>query len=208
MDSKRIIFNTNVKFNLLPSTNGGPGIAEGYAMVWNVKSTDRGGYKVALAPGSARFDSSTFALWNHDYSNPLARTDNGTLTIACDDFGAKVSIVLPNTQLGKDTAENIRTELVKGMSFGMLVAGAKFTTAKDKDGDEVDTFTEFGCDEVTITPIPAFLQTSIGIAGPSPYAQEVARQNFSRILAEQNEQFAKHESYLLMQYPTSLAEFQ
>jgi len=207
METKRIIVTSTAKFTLLPSVNGGPGIAEGYAMVWNEKSTDRGGYKVLLAPNSATFDPITFALWNHNYDFPLARTDNNTLKITCDNFGAKVSIELPNTHLGKDTAENIRTGLVKGMSFGMLMDGVEFTTATDKDGDEVDTFTAFNCNEVTITPIPAFVGTSIAIAGPSPYAQEVARKRFSKI-AETNSgdamKFAKYN--LLSTYPATLAE--
>jgi uncharacterized protein len=171
--NKKICFTSDAKFSIRPSADGGPGVLTGYALVWNQKSTDRGGFKVLLAPNSAQFESATFALWNHDYNAPLARTDAGSLTLTNDDYGVKADITLPNTSTGRDVAELVRTGIVKGMSFGMLLDGAKFTTAKDSVGDEVDTFTSYGVDEVTITPIPAFVGTSIEVASsadatPSP----------------------------------------
>lgn len=162
---RRICFNADARFALRPAADGnGPGTLDGYAIVWNQKSTDRGGYKVMLSPGSARFEATTFALFNHSYDAPLARTDNGTLGITQDDYGVRVSIQLPNTSTGKDVAELVKSGIVKGMSFGMLLTGAKFSTSTDADGDEVDTFTSFGVDEVTCTPIPAFTGTSLGVA--------------------------------------------
>lgn len=207
---KRIVFSSDAKFSITPgASSDSPGTLTGYAMVWNTKSSDRGGYKVALAPGSAKFDKSTFALWNHDEKSPLARTDNGTLKIENDAYGAKVSIALPNTTLGRDVAENVKSGLVQGMSFGMIRKGVKFSTAKDSDGDIVDTFSEFRCDEVTVTQIPAFDATSIAHAGtPSPYAQEVERENFSRVQAELGKESARLELYKLNQYPATLAELQ
>jgi HK97 family phage prohead protease len=158
---KRILFTVDSKFTTAPSTNGGPGILTGYALVWNQKSSDRGGFKVTLAKNSAKFTATTYGLWNHSYDSPLACTDNGTLTLTPDDYGVKATMQLPDTTAGRDAYENVKTGLVKGMSFGMLMDGAEFTTAMDDSGDEVDTFTSFQADEVTITPIPAFTGTSI-----------------------------------------------
>jgi HK97 family phage prohead protease len=170
---------------------------QGYALVWNQKSTDRGGFKVSLAPNSATFKTPTFALFNHNYDMPLARTDNNSLSITSDNYGAKVSMELPNTTHGRDVAEMVRTGLVKGMSFGMLMDGAKFTSGRDKDGDDVDTYTAFDCDEVTITPIPAFTATSIGVAGPAPekHAAEPEKKIFADSQEELQTALRKQEEY-------------
>ena len=214
METKRILFTSDAKFSVTPSTNGGPGVLAGYALVWNQKSSDRGGFKVSLAPDSAKFADTTFALWNHNYDSPLGRTDNNTLSLSSDNYGVKFSLELPNTQLGRDTAENVRTGLVRGMSFGMLMDGAEFTTAKDGDGDEVDTFTSFNADEVTITPIPAFINTAVAVAGASPTrhsrsATTIKLEDTKEIPHVEKDftaEILKHEEYRLRLY--GLAEFQ
>ena len=44
----------------------------GMPVLWNVTSSDRGGYVVRLAPGSAIFAADCFCLWSHDFGQPIA----------------------------------------------------------------------------------------------------------------------------------------
>jgi len=204
---KRILF-TKTKFTITPSTNGGPGTLEGYALVWNQPSTDRGGYKVQLAPNSANFLNPTFGLANHDYSTPLARNDNNSLMLASDNYGVKATIQLPNTSHGRDVAQQVTDGLVDGMSFGMLDENSEFTTFTNDQNDEIDLYTKFDCDEVSTTPIPSFTGTTLGLKGPSPFAVDRAKRCFDRINKELGPERAKLEMHRLNLYPAALAEIQ
>lgn len=103
MDRDGAFFTRDSRFALKPA-DGKPGTLSGYAIVWNALSTDRGGYVVRLRPGSARPAATTFALYNHEYADPLGRLENGTLRIFNDDTGVRVEIDLPDTQAGRDVA--------------------------------------------------------------------------------------------------------
>lgn len=147
----------------------------GYAMTWNTLSDDRGGYKVRLAPKSAEFLPTTFALWHHDYAKPIGCTDNATLRITTDDVGAKVEIDLPDTQAGRDAAFLVWRRDVRGMSFGMINM-TDYAESKE-NGQIVITVSKYQVDEVTVTPIPAFTDTSIevkGDKGSGDYASQLA----------------------------------
>jgi HK97 family phage prohead protease len=143
--------------------NGSIGTIEGYAIVWDVPSDDRGGYKVVLTRGAAQFVDHVRALYHHDYAGgPLGDTTTTTLRLTPDDYGVKASIDLPDTTLGRDVAELVRTGRVAGMSFSML--GPVEGETKDGPAGEILTVKSFVCDEVTVTAIPAFTQTSIAPA--------------------------------------------
>jgi HK97 family phage prohead protease len=135
----------------------------GYAMLWNQNSSDRGGYVVRLAPNSALFAKPTLALFNHNFSQQLGTTDNGTLRILpADDTGIPVEIDLNmGTSTGRDVAAYIDRGDIKGMSFSMANGFEEYTEAKDGDTN-VLTCSKFTVDEVTVTGIPAFTNTTIG----------------------------------------------
>lgn len=210
----RILFNRDAKFTTTTTDKGMT--LEGYAIVWNVPSTDRGGFTVKLMPNSASFETPTFALVNHNYDLTLARNDDGTLTLTPDGVGVKAKIVLPTTTLGKDTAINVSTGLIRGMSFALMYDGAEFHTETDDDGNETMVYTKFRCNEVTITPIPAFTQSSIGVSNQS----ELVATN--KLLANEQKAEAtiawdqnalryekmKLEAYIFSKFNDTLAEFQ
>lgn len=162
---RRILFNADARF-ALKREPGKPVTLEGYAMVWHTLSSDRGGYKVRLLPGSATFTAPALALWHHDYRHPIGNTDNGTLRIASDSYGLRVEIDLPDTTTGRDVAELVEKGYVRGMSFAMLSA-PKARVIKGADGQEILEVEEFTFDEVTVTPIPAFVDTSIAVKQPA-----------------------------------------
>jgi hypothetical protein len=184
-DRRRIIFTAAADARLVFAAAAGDGAAPapdkigtlaGYALVWNVLSSDRGGFKVRLLPGSARFADPTHALYHHEYTGgPLADTGTGTLRLFPDDVGVRVEIDLPNTTNGRDVAELVRTRRVRGMSFAM-VGDPKFRETTE-GGQPILEAESYLVDEVTVTAIPAFRQTDIGVkdAAAAGYAARTAQ---------------------------------
>ena len=178
----REIFNRDARLTLSAATDGKPATLSGYALVWNVLSSDRGGYQVRLLPGSAKFAAQTLALYHHDFQNVLGNTANGSLRIAQDSFGVKVEIDLPNTTAGRDVMELVRGKYVNGMSFAMVDSPQGKTVTEN--GKTILDASAYTVDEVTITPIPAFAETSIkpGVfSSRTAQALELERLRFSSI---------------------------
>jgi HK97 family phage prohead protease len=162
---RRTLFTANARFALAkPAAADSKKIATltGYAIVWNALSTDRGGYQVRFLPNSAKFVTPTLALFHHDYAKPLATTANGTLRITPDDVGVKVEIDLPDTSAGNDVEELVERGDIAGMSF-CAVEYTDFAEVKE-GGNLIMNVAGFVCDEVTVTAIPAFTQTSVKVA--------------------------------------------
>jgi HK97 family phage prohead protease len=98
----------------------GPGTVVGYAAVFDKFSEDLGYFREKLAAGcfaDALPVSDVRALANHDPTQLLGRAKARTLRMAEDSFGLKVEIDLPDTTVGRDTAESIRRGDMDGMSF-------------------------------------------------------------------------------------------
>lgn len=134
---------------------------EGYAIVWNALSDDRGGFRVRLLPGSAKFVDRVHALFHHDYKAILGATENATLRISSDNVGVKVEIDLPDTCCARDVAELVEDKYVRGMSFSMLFDPAPESSTKNEGDIEIEEVSSFWCDEITVTAIPSFTTTSI-----------------------------------------------
>lgn len=133
-------------------------VFEGYAAVFNSPSEPLP-FTERIAPGafkrSLRARNDIKLLWNHDSGQVLASTRAKTLSIVEDERGLKVTASLPNTSLGRDTAELLRRGDVDSMSFG-------FSVIKDKwnaEGSE-RTLEHVRLHEVSIVAWPAYTATS------------------------------------------------
>lgn len=140
-------------------------VIEGYATLFNVPSKPMP-FIEYISPHA--FDgvdlSSVLLLYSHEFDNILARTDSDTLTLTVDDKGLFFSAVLPNTQLGRDTYENIANGNVKGCSFGFKIAEGGDTMAKNAEGQMIHTINQVEkVVEVSLTPIPAYTETSVQV---------------------------------------------
>jgi HK97 family phage prohead protease len=97
---------------------------EGYAAVFNSPSEPLP-FIEYIKPGafarSLNSRNRMLLLWNHDTSEPLASTRNGSLKLSEDATGLKVQATLPNTTRGRDVAELVRTGVIDSMSFGFSV---------------------------------------------------------------------------------------
>jgi len=94
-------------------------------------------------------------LWNHDSSNPLASTRNGSLQLTEDSTGLKVTATLPDTTLGRDIAELVRTGVVDSMSFGFSVK--RDSWSKDGQTRYLEDVTLY---EVSLVSTPAYEGTA------------------------------------------------
>lgn len=130
----------------------------GYASVFNEPSLPLP-FTEIVKPGafkrSLQSRNRMMLLWNHDTSNPLASTRNGSLVLTEDSKGLFVTATLPNTTLGNDVAELVRSGVIDAMSFG-------FSVRKDSWSQDGNTryLEDVSLSEVSLVSTPAYEQTS------------------------------------------------
>ena len=144
---------------------------EGYAAVFDRPSVPLrfagvgGGreFREVIAPGA--FTRTLNAApdvtlrFQHDMTAlPLARTRSGTMALAQDDRGLRVSAVLPDNEWGRPVRDAIARGDIGGMSF-------RFSSVRDKwtreGGVQLRTLEEVRLGpEVSVTDMPAYPDTS------------------------------------------------
>jgi len=118
-------------------------------------------------------------LYNHDFSSILARVDAGTLNITINNKGLNFTATLPDTQLGNDTFTNIKNGNLQGLSFGFTIADDSW--GLDKDGNEVHTINQIDqLFEISLTPIPAYQETSVKIERSLQQFRNEERENMEK----------------------------
>ena len=136
----------------------------GYAILWDAESRtihEQGRVfteRIAKGAFDASIDNKTDDIklyYNHDSSMPLARTRNGSLRLASDETGLRFEADLPETTLGNDVRELLRTGTLSGeMSFGFYVRDEVWT--KDKKDR---TITKGDLVEISVVVDAAYPQT-------------------------------------------------
>lgn len=149
---------------------------QGYAVLFNSESADLGGFIEVVKPNALDgVDLSQVQLiYGHENNSILARADSGSLELKVDDKGLFFVATLADTNLANDVYADILAGNLKGMSFG-------FTIASDGDDwifDEGDTAVHIvnQIDEVfelTVTPNPAYQDTSVTVKRSLEKAKEV-----------------------------------
>lgn len=149
-----------VKFELR-AVEGGDGMTfTGYAAVFNSPSEPLP-FIERIAPGafkrSLKARNDIKLLWNHDTGSVLGSTRAGTLKLEEDNYGLRVTAMLPETSLGKDVRTLVQRGDVNAMSFGFSVPanGDSWNT----DGTE-RTLRSVRIHEVSIVAFPAYQQTA------------------------------------------------
>lgn len=134
---------------------------EGYAAVFNVLSDDLGGFREKIIPGA--FAESILvddvrALFNHDPNYVLGRNISGTLQLAEDDHGLKISITPPDTQWARDITESIRRGDVDQMSFGFMTISDQW---REEEGKTTRDLIKVKLFDVSPVTFPAYPQTVV-----------------------------------------------
>lgn len=149
----------------------------GYACVFNQPSEDMGFVEYC---DPAMFDgvdmSNVIALYSHDLSNILGRVSSNTLTLVVDDYGLKFTLDIPDTTLGRDVYANIKNGNLEGCSFGFTIEND--TWRQDNNGKIIHTILQIDeLMEISITPLPAYAETSIAVSREFKRISEESRRD-------------------------------
>jgi len=153
----------------------------GYAAVYApAMSEDLGGFREKISPGafdkSLESNADIRALWDHNTSQPLARTTNGSLKVSSDKRGLRVEIDLPEgVSYADDLRQLVRSGVVNQMSFGFLVPPGGDTWDKDEDGNALRTLNSIDLHEVSVVSIPAYPDTTVALRGLRHVEFEIRR---------------------------------
>lgn len=137
----------------------------GTAIVFNEPSQDMGFVEYIEPEAVRNLDfSKTMLLYNHESGKILARANAGNLNIEVTERGVDFEAELPQTTLAKDVYEDVRSGNLQGCSFGFRIAKGGDDWDTREDGTIVHTIKKIdNVAELSITPIPAYLQTSVGV---------------------------------------------
>ncbi len=135
----------------------------GYAVIFNSQSLDLGGFTEIVAPTALdrtlRENPDVLALRDHKQELLLGRTTANTLELRTDDKGLAFTLTLPKTQIGDDTAENVRLRNLTGCSFGFSCVDDSW--AADENGNVMRTLLDVDLWEISLTSFPAYQDTSV-----------------------------------------------
>ena len=149
-----------VQFELRAVENGDGMTFTGYAAVFNSPSEPLP-FIERIAPGafkrSLKARNDIKLLWNHDTGSVLGSTRAGTLKLEEDNYGLRVTAVLPETTLGKDVRTLVQRGDVSAMSFGFSVPANG--DSWNAEGTE-RTLRSVRIHEVSIVAFPAYSQTA------------------------------------------------
>jgi len=136
----------------------------GYAVVFNSPANIGGAFVETIAPGSftqTLQQDDQIMLRDHKSELLLGRRSAGTLTLTQDHKGVAFEVTLPDTELGRDTYENVRLGNLRGCSFGFFVRDDEWST--DVAGNLMRIIKDVQCFETTLTSMPAYDQTSVDV---------------------------------------------
>lgn len=133
----------------------------GYAAVYGQPTSRQRDYPgtetIARGAFAGLLGGDVLALRDHDVSQILGRTSSGTLRLSDDAQGLGFELDLPDTQLGRDTAELVRRGDLNGMSFAAVPGQVERT----KGGVVHRQFNRLV--DVSIVSLPAYDGTSVAM---------------------------------------------
>jgi len=136
---------------------------KGTAIVFNSKSSDLGGFVEVISPKALtrtlRESGDVLHLRDHDSSKLLGRTTAGTTTLTVDSDGLHFETVLPDTEIGNDTYENVRLRNLTGNSFGFVATNDDWQQLPN--GTLLRTVLDLDLFEISTTSFPAYQATSV-----------------------------------------------
>lgn len=152
-------------------------VIEGKAIVFNQQSEYMGFYEIIKPEAVEGIDwSNTLLLYDHSFSNILARVDAKNLTINVKEDGVYFQATLNDSTLANDVYNDIKSGNVKGCSFGFNIAEDGDTWDFTADGTPLHIITKIeNIPELSLTPIPAYTQTSASIVRHLNKLEEVRK---------------------------------
>jgi HK97 family phage prohead protease len=157
----------------------------GYAAVFNQRSRliwERGEiFTEVILPGA--FDQvlqdpglDVPLVLDHDHFYSLGRTVSGSLTLEADEIGLKFRLLVPDTNLGRDTVEMVRRGDYTDCSFMFTVEADGETWKRDPETGELihEVKNVSGLYDVTICTLRgAYAETLVDVDKASRIAKEI-----------------------------------
>lgn len=164
-------------------------VIEGKAIVFNQQSEYMGFYEIIKPEAVEGIDwSKTLLLYDHSFSNILARVDAKNLTINVKEDGVYFQATLNDSTLANDVYNDIKSGNVKGCSFGFNIAEGGDDWDFTSDGTPLHIITKIeNIPELSLTPIPAYTQTSASVVRHLENIKEV------RKMAKEEKEIKKEE---------------
>lgn len=142
----------------------GETVIRGLAIPYNRDSSPIWGMFIErFLPGSVetlKSNDEVFAYVEHNSNMPLARRSNGTLNLIETEDGVIAETLLNNTTYAQDLAENIRSGVIKGMSFGFRCLVEEWD---DRPKMPIRSVKKCEISEVTYTHNPAYPDTTASL---------------------------------------------
>src|ERR1700722_1202273 len=151
----------------------------GYVVVWDVLSTDRGGYYGLFPKGSMVLPTYPITMLYNPNDNWLLVTEHQySLSVGEGDHGVPIGGTLEDTFIEQFVKTKMVSGVIKGMSVGMYALQfhneMRVVTPQDAAGNtelipligqtvEVEVYDQWLIDEVTITGRPSLPQTDIAL---------------------------------------------
>lgn len=150
----------------------------GYAAVFNSPAKIGERFIEKIAPGAfgeSIANNDIRALWSHNPDMIIGRNKNGSLKLREDAQGLAFDLALPDTTLGRDTFENVKSGLVTGVSFGFRVKKESWT--KGENGQpHTRTLEVVDLIEISPTAFPAYEQTHVAARSVEDIVKEIETQ--------------------------------
>lgn len=136
---------------------------------YNSLSEDMG-FREQILPGafakSLAESKDIRALYSHDDAQILARTKNGSLTFTDGADGLRFQFDAPETTIGNDALNMVRSGLIDGVSFGFSCITDNWHL---QNGTEVRDLVECRLYEVSLVGTPAYSQSRASMRSLSSF---------------------------------------
>ena len=120
----------------------------GTEIVFDSPSQDLGNFteivRYQAAQRSLMRNSDVYMLWQHDTSQPLARTKAGSLKLTLTQTGLDFVATLPNSPLGQNAYQSVANKVVDSVSFGFRIEPDGDTWQSDAQGNIVRELLDTG----------------------------------------------------------------
>lgn len=137
---------------------------EGYAAVFNSKTSIGGWFDEVIEPGafsrSLSDNGDIRALFNHNWDNVLGRTRSQTLELREDEKGLNFKVELPDTSVARDLTISMERGDINQCSFGFFITDEEWNYNVEP---ALRTIKEVELFEISIVSIPAYDDTEASL---------------------------------------------
>ena len=149
------------------ASDSGELVVAGLSIPFGAESEDLGGFTEIINNDVEinKWRDDVYGLKDHMWNQVLGREGAGTLEVERRDDGLYSVYHLPDSTIGRDLFVSVDREDITGQSFGFIPTRETWTFIELENGEErvivnVEEMTLF---EHTITPIPAYRQSFVGL---------------------------------------------